>query len=84
MEIPPGAATAGFAATNVSHGEGTAEKTSTVDDLCQAGTALPFAIRDLGALQVASGVLRTKVYKNLGLSRAETRMRICYQAFRKE
>jgi hypothetical protein len=50
MELPPSAVTTGFAAVNVSQGEGAAEKTSLVNDLRQAGAASPFTIGELRAL----------------------------------
>jgi hypothetical protein len=79
MELPPSAVTTGFAAVNVSQGEGAAEKMSLVNDLRQAGAASPFTIGELRALHGASHLLYTIVYKKKSLSRAKTRMRICHQ-----
>jgi hypothetical protein len=77
MELSPSAVTTGFAAVDVSQGEGAAEKTSFVNDLRQAGAPSPFTIGELCALHGASHILYTIVYKNSLLSRAKTRMRIC-------
>jgi hypothetical protein len=57
MELSPGAVTTGFAAVDVSQGEGAAEKTSFVNDLRQAGAASPFTIGELRALHGASYIL---------------------------
>lgn len=47
MEFPLRAATAGFATANVSQREGTAQQTSLVNDLRQAGAASPFVSGEL-------------------------------------
>jgi len=54
MGLSPSAVTTGFAALDVSQGEGAAEKMSLVNDLRQAGAASPFAIGKLRALHGAS------------------------------
>jgi hypothetical protein len=54
MGLSPSAVTTGFAALDVSEGEGAAEKTSLVNDLRQAGAAAAFAIGELRALHGAS------------------------------
>jgi hypothetical protein len=83
MKLASGAATAWFPAANIAQGESAAEEPGGVDDLGQAGTAAPFAIRELGALHKASAILRTTVYKKHRFVKPEARMRICYQRFRK-
>src|SRR5258708_22745558 len=83
VELSPSAVTTGFAAPDVSQGEGAAEKTSLVNDLCQTGATSPLAIGELRALHGASHLLYTIVYKNNSLSRAKTRMRICHWDSRK-
>jgi hypothetical protein len=54
MGLSPSAVTTGFAALDVSQGEGAAEKTSLVNDLRQAGATSPLAIGELRALHGAS------------------------------
>ncbi len=57
MELSPSAVTTGFAALDVSQGEGAAEKTSLVNDLRQARATSPLAIGELRALHGASSFL---------------------------
>ena len=83
MGLSPSAVTTGFAAVDVSQGEGAAEKTSLVNELRQAGATSPLAIGELRALHGASHLLYTIVYKKKWLSIAKTRMRICYRKSKK-
>ncbi|MGB7844849.1 MAG: hypothetical protein WBL63_04480 [Candidatus Acidiferrum sp.] len=54
MRLSASAVATGFAAVDVSQGEGATEKTSFVNDLRQAGAASPLAIGELRALHGAS------------------------------
>jgi hypothetical protein len=60
VEFSPSTTTTGFTAAHVAQRKGAAEKAGGVDDLCQAGAAPTFAIRELRAVHRASNLVKSK------------------------